>query len=186
MSRNLGRTDCYFCHGEVVLVEPERLITRDDCGGYYDDRGGGYAYAGAIVASAECKTCLAKYLAWINMTACKGYGSHPYFERSKDAPFFDLSFRSTFNDEPGEEDLPEHTVKMVPVLGSWPRCAACKKRIYHCYGCQCPEEGRLTVEEAAAKRADELAAMVAEERKKTEEGFIRLGEIMAMTRRSSG
>jgi hypothetical protein len=143
MSRNLGRTDCYFCKNEVTLTESERPMTRDDCGGYYDDRGDGYAYAGAIVAAAECKTCFAKYLAWIDASSCKGYGIHPSLHRSEYGPFFDLSFRSSFNDEPGEEDLPEHTVKMVPVLGAWPRCAVCKKRIYYSYGCQCPGPLRL-------------------------------------------
>jgi hypothetical protein len=179
MSRNLCKRDCYFCGGEVKLTEPERLITEEDCGSIYyrSDR---YAYRGAVVAFAECSDCCAKYLAWIDFSACPGYGEHPYFNRSE--PFFDLSFRSTFNDEPGEADLPEHEIEVVRARKPWPVCGACGKKIYHCYGCQCPrceehedckahpEIGRTCAEKkheeriTSAVRAAESAAVTEERR----------------------
>ena len=60
MSRNLARTDCLFCSGDVKIVGAQRPVTRDDCGVYYNE------YAGMIVADAECVDCKAKYLAWVN------------------------------------------------------------------------------------------------------------------------
>lgn len=143
MSRNLGRTSCRFCGGAVTLLERPRAITRGDCGIYYDEHEG-HSYQGAIVASAECVDCLAKYLAWVDLTKCVGYGRHPYFAPSKDGAFFDLSFRSTFNDEPGEDDLPLHEIKVVRLRKPWPTCAGCGKRIYLGYGCQCDPVTRLT------------------------------------------
>lgn len=86
MSRNLARTDCYFCGGHVVDVEEPREITAEDCGAYLE------TYAGMTVANAECRVCGAKYLAWVT-TLFSWHGR-------------DLSFRSTFNDEPGDADMP--------------------------------------------------------------------------------
>jgi hypothetical protein len=87
MSRNLASTSCDFCTEEVRLVEEPRPLAPADAGVYYT------AFAGLTVANAECATCKAKYLAWIRVEV--------------DRPFFDLSFRSTFNDEPGEADKPD-------------------------------------------------------------------------------
>lgn len=138
MSRNLGQVNCTFCHGVVVLVEKPRAITRDDCGALYDERNG-FAYKDAVVANAECDECCAKYLAWIDFTKCIGYGRHSYFAPSKDRAFFDLSYRSTFNDEPGPEDLPLFKIKVIRQSEPWPTCRTCGKRIFSCYGCQCEE-----------------------------------------------
>ena len=124
MSRNLGRTDCRKCMGVVVLEEAPRLLTRDDVGAHIESRGG-YSYAGMIGAKAICEDCGAKYIAWCSLDDCEGYGSF-YWSRPKEGPFFDLSYRSTFNDEAGPDDLPDEIVtrKMV-IVGRkpWPRCA---------------------------------------------------------------
>jgi hypothetical protein len=58
------------------------------------------------VAAAECPQCGARYLGWIegeplNRCADLENGRRPLFGH-----FFDLSYRSTFNDEPGSGDLP--------------------------------------------------------------------------------
>lgn len=124
MSRNLGCIDCTFCHGEVKLVEAPRPVTREDVGRYYDTHEG-YGYAGMIAANAICVDCCAKYLAWIDLSACVGYGR--YYDRGHrgDREFIDLSHRSTFDDEPGPEDMPDEIVVRQSVVTSrtpWPKC----------------------------------------------------------------
>jgi len=107
MSRNLGRTDCAVCdagHDDIALCEQPRPITERDAGRYYaeyKDR--------LIVANAECTTCGAKYLAWISIhrTVIDRQGTN--FDNSFGVRFCDISFRSTFNDEPGPDDLPSLT-----------------------------------------------------------------------------
>ena len=102
MSRNIGQRDCYFCPSKVVLVEAPRPVTQEDTGAYQSQ------YEGMIVANAECPACLAKYLAWVTGPAGSNWNSLP---RDEDQTHVDLSFRSTFNDEPGEEDLPRYKVE---------------------------------------------------------------------------
>ena len=111
MSRNLMRTDCDFCRGRVELVEEPRRVTREDVGAYYETRCG-YGFAGMVVADAACVDCEAQYLAWVSVEDCDGYRG-----RLNECPdgcrFFDLSFRSTFNDEPGQSDMPRWRVERV-------------------------------------------------------------------------
>jgi hypothetical protein len=151
MSRNLGRTACAFCYGEVALDEAPRPITREEAGCYYDTRDG-YGYAGGIFANATCSTCGAKYLAWCDLSGCAGYGRWG----EKGTPFFDLSHRAAFNDEPAEEDLPDWkieeatlTVDQCAALSAisgtikrrslWPRCERTGKKIFSVYGCRCEQ-----------------------------------------------
>lgn len=107
MSRNLSQKHCNFCHAEpIILLEDSRPISKKEAGNYYKN------YKGLLVANAECDVCGAKYLAWIDertiigdhLKSLKKYSISPRFSTNKD--YFDLSFRSTFNDEPGNEDLP--------------------------------------------------------------------------------
>jgi len=108
MSRNIGQRNCYFCPSPVVLKEAERPVNERDVGGYYTE------YEGMLVADAECPACLAKYLAWVTGPKGSSWNSLP---REEGQTHVDLSFRSTFNDEPGEEDLPRYKVitKLVRV-----------------------------------------------------------------------
>lgn len=188
MSRNLSTTSCEFCSGEVRLAEPARPITRDDCGVYYDTHEG-YGYAGAVVANAECVDCLAKYLAWIDLSACAGYGQYKWTCRSTEEgkEFFDLSFRSTFNDEPGEEDLPVHRVEVITIRNRhpWPTCNTCKKRIYSCYGCQCPAAERETEEVAQGRIQKERLAYLEEQRQLTAKSLEEFGEVTRLVQASS-
>ncbi len=109
MSRNLCRTDCHFCEGRVVLVEPPRKIHSDDCGLYFNE------YVGMLVAHAECEDCEAKYIAWVSKPHMWPPTCSPLT-----APFHDLSFRDTFNDEPGEDDLPKYKIEVKRVrVGLW-------------------------------------------------------------------
>ena len=104
MSRNLCMTHCNDCPApRVFLVEPPRLATEDDCGRYYKN------HVGLLVANAECALCGAKYLAWVDDRECDNgrYGSRFDAERE----YYDLSYRSTFNDEPGPDDLPRFEVE---------------------------------------------------------------------------
>lgn len=104
MSRNLCRTDCYFCGHEVKLVEAPRKITKREAGAYFNE------LEGLIVANAECPICLARYLAWVDDRECKGRSR---YREAGYSDFYDLSFRSTFDDEPGDKDLPQYDVQIV-------------------------------------------------------------------------
>lgn len=108
MSRNLGCTDCHVCHGEVALEEVARPITREEAGRYFDEFTTG-VNAGLKVAKASCSACGSKYLAWVEQRRYK-QDTGSYF--SGDTQYyagthFDLSYRSSFNDEPGEGDVTE-------------------------------------------------------------------------------
>jgi len=102
MSRNIGQRDCYFCPSKVVLVELPRAIASEDAGIYYKD------YNGMLVANAHCPACLAKYLAWVTGPTGSNWNGMP---KEEGQTHVDLSFRSTFNDEPGEDDLPRYKVE---------------------------------------------------------------------------
>jgi hypothetical protein len=113
MSRNLCRTDCYRCGEDVLLDEKPRPITRSEAFCYFDE------YERMLVANATCPVCGARYLAWCDDTsrlrgprvpdrwAGTSLGAHLAAPRYDPAlTHFDLSFRSSFNDEPGDGDLP--------------------------------------------------------------------------------
>lgn len=99
MSRNLCRTDCYFCEGAIVLKERWRPIARADAGVYFNE------YCGMPVAAAECEDCEAQYLAW-------GWNPTPTTYRGDGGVVRDLSFRSSFNDEPGSADYPRYEIRV--------------------------------------------------------------------------
>jgi hypothetical protein len=101
VSRNLGTNVCYFCSGGVTLKEPPREIRPDEARAYIDE------YAGMVVAKAECVDCEAKYLAWVKPAPGHGPTMH------SEGPFFDLSFRSTFNDEYGPADVPTYAIETI-------------------------------------------------------------------------
>jgi len=157
MSRNLGRTYCVFCDGQVVLNEKPRPITREEAGAYYDTHQG-YGFAGGIFANASCVLCEAKYLAWVSLAGCAGYSSAGHLGQDTDEehPFNDLSHRAAFNDEPSEEDLPDWLVEKIELTpeqctkldaisgtivrrGPWPRCEKTGRKVWYGYGCPCKE-----------------------------------------------
>ena len=105
MSRNLARTDCYFCPDTPTIQEQPRPITAADAGAYFDE------YRGMLIANAECPLCEAKYLAWVDEHGREQRFSWPPPSGPGEIGFFDLSFRSTFNDEPGVADLPRWEIK---------------------------------------------------------------------------
>jgi hypothetical protein len=98
MSRNIGETSCEICeapHTSIELEEAPRPLRAEDAGRYFTE------FEGRLtVAAAHCTGCGARYLAWISLT-----GPWPR-EPAEGARFVDLSFRSSFNDEPGAADLP--------------------------------------------------------------------------------
>lgn len=98
MSRNIGETSCEICeapHTSIELEEAPRPLRASDAGRYFKEFEGRL-----IVAAARCTQCDAKYLAWISE------GEPWPREPAEGARFVDLSFRSSFNDEPGAADLP--------------------------------------------------------------------------------
>lgn len=100
MSRNLKRIEC---HGVVVVLdEKSHPITRKEAGRYYDE------FEGMLVAKAHCPVCGAKYLAWIDEST---QVKKPLFPRTASrGGVVDLSYFSTFNDEPGVKDLGTHMI----------------------------------------------------------------------------
>lgn len=104
MSRNIGSSACCL---PVVVEETPRLITEDEAGRYYQE------FRTLYVANAHCPVCGAKYLAWFS----DGYGH----SRIRSNEVRDLSYRSSFNDEPDDADLPTHEVRRVfevrPITG---------------------------------------------------------------------
>ena len=111
MSRNLCSVECYYCGATPSLDEVPRPIKEEEAKVYFDE------YKGMQVANATCKSCHAKYLAWIKYPSRDGDESWETRENFKKLGFCDLSFRSTFNDEAGGADLPlfdiETTIKLL-------------------------------------------------------------------------
>lgn len=109
MSRNLASTTCAICigvrSGIVVLEERPRPCTATDLG--IHARYLGHFLETLTVANAHCVGCGAKYLAWVGLVSTAGHPAGT-LERVANDPreFVDLSFRSTFYDEPGAADLP--------------------------------------------------------------------------------
>jgi hypothetical protein len=136
MSTNLGRTDCRFCNGEVLLDEDRRTLSSRECTLVPRH------LHHALVANATCARCEAKYVAWLetNMYAADFRDCPP---RTATNFFRDLSHRTTMSDEPEELDLPMYVIDFV--RRTWPTCLACGKRIFGSYGCQCPEPEPLRV-----------------------------------------
>ena len=99
MSRNLCRTDCHRCSGEVRVVGIPYYLPQTH-----------FSRPNMLAADAECVKCQTRYTAWMGPTT-KDKGDN-YGAREVDLllmtefGFFDLSYRSTFNDEPGESDVP--------------------------------------------------------------------------------
>jgi hypothetical protein len=103
MSRNLCRTNCRTCESEVIV-----------CGVPY--RGSGLYQEGMWIADAICTVCETKYTAWIGPSQ-GSYGGRECDRRLlADHGFYDLSYRSTFNDEPGTDDLPTEKVETFRVV----------------------------------------------------------------------
>ena len=97
MSRNLAMTVCDRCHAPSVCLDEEaRRITREEAGPYFGQ------FFGMKVANATCPTCDARYLAWCRYL--------PHREEWSEEGYVDLSYRSTFNDEAGPDDLPKPKV----------------------------------------------------------------------------
>lgn len=120
MSRNIAEgTRCDRCHKDRVikLVEDPRTITVEDTGsGMFDE------FEGMLVAHAACWICGAKYLAWcderprVRPNGWSARVAEPVGRAYQVGGYFDLSYRSTFNDEPGEDDLPPYDPEAVEPL----------------------------------------------------------------------
>lgn len=105
MSRNLCRTDCVHCKNSDFELGKSYPVADD------------HPYnSGMVVSNATCKTCGTKYIAWIGPTS-DGYGARDcdrYLIREHG--FYDLSYRSTFDDEPGDDDIPFEKLRIFKVF----------------------------------------------------------------------
>ena len=126
MSRNLGQVRCNECpgnHEHIVLDEEPRPVTEADIGGHFWASGD---YAGLIVAHAHCVLCHALYLAWVDWPptseprsgekrggSLAPSGTHWKLASHPGQRFTDLSYRHSFNDEPGLLDAPVFEVEAV-------------------------------------------------------------------------
>lgn len=115
MSRNLGRTDCDRCGlSDFTLGEVYSLP---------DDH---WCCPSMEVRDVTCKVCGAAYTGWAGPVGGLGpfggptYGAAEWEKAEVERlGFYDLSYRSTFNDEPGEEDVPGRVevLRVVKVNG---------------------------------------------------------------------
>lgn len=93
MARNLARTDCAQCgYARVKLEQSPRPISYHEAGRYFEE------YEGMMVADAHCPVCQTKYVAWVRRL--------PHLQPNPELGYADLSYRRSFNDEPGDDDLP--------------------------------------------------------------------------------
>lgn len=92
------------------MIESVRLITEAETGGCFLE------YAGMLVAHAQCEDCEAPYLAWV---LGNNRGSGPENYDKAEHIVRDLSYRSTFDDEPGPEDFPKYAIRRDPVRRPW-------------------------------------------------------------------
>ncbi len=117
MSRNLATSDCPQCKCAVVLEEAPRPITTGECGGYTAQ-----FYGCLTVANAHCPSCLSQFLAWLRQVppgpSTLGTRAPQLSARQREALVqgngrepFDLSYRSTFTDEPGALDEPLYATR---------------------------------------------------------------------------
>jgi hypothetical protein len=127
MSRNIGSTTCDFCNGKVLIEEASRPIRQEEAGVYYPE------YAGMLVANAHCEDCEATYLAWVNEHTRVSERYRGWYRDLCDGEtHVDLSFRSSFNDEPGRDDLPRYRIRVVRERGpEIPLCVTCGTRMWH-------------------------------------------------------
>lgn len=96
MSRNIGKTSCIRCgHSRMKLEEKARHITKVDAGRWIE------MFRRMLVAKAHCPVCQTKYLAWVD--GRERFSGYPSFNR--ELGYADLSYRSTFDDEPGASDI---------------------------------------------------------------------------------
>jgi len=99
MARNLGRTDCAQCgYPKMRLEEPARLITKKEAGRFERAH-----TVTLVVANAVCPVCKTRYVAWVDRNVDRERWIKP---GKKTQYYVDLSYRSTFDDEPGEKDIP--------------------------------------------------------------------------------
>lgn len=102
MSRNLCKKECDYCRlDEVVITGPIVLFEE-----YYPESRYRSEYYGMKVAEAACAYCGAKYLAWIEPAIGGRKYNCWYEDEAENRRFYDLSYRSSFNDEPGKDDVP--------------------------------------------------------------------------------
>lgn len=101
MSRNLSRTTCRTCDGQVILTDIP-YVHRHNA-----ER--------IVVANAECKDCGTRYLAWLNEPDADRRFPVGHRMDEHGGGFYDLSYRSTFNDEPGITDIP-NKVEVIEVV----------------------------------------------------------------------
>ena len=95
VSRSLGQRQCRFCGMLPDVFGEKHPITENEAKAkkYYDE----YRSRGLIVAQARCPACLAQYWAWVSIDGV---------DADRDLGHLDLSFYSTFSDEPGSTDKP--------------------------------------------------------------------------------
>lgn len=115
MGRTLAvGTICGMCQLDaVVLVEKSRLITRRDLGLERTAEDLEYlmrTWDGLRVAEAICVACGTRYLAWVDASNIAEPGLVPPYSHESGKEFCALSYRSTFNNDPSDEDLPTHRV----------------------------------------------------------------------------
>lgn len=102
MSRNISGTECEQCDVKESVAITGQLFFYEE---RFQDMPESWMqhFKGTVMADATCQYCDTKYIAWIKPSP----NYHGYRETENDRGFYDLSYRSSFNDEPGKDDIPQ-------------------------------------------------------------------------------
>lgn len=111
MSCNLCEVTCVRCGTEVRAAGQSYRLPDDH-----------WSKPGLLVVDAECPICQARYTAWlVDPRGYRGLSGWRPSQEDIDRGFYDLSFRSTFNDESGPTDLPDvgkiEVLRVVKIAG---------------------------------------------------------------------
>ena len=124
MSRNLGITHCDQCGSTDVVATGERLNGFEYLPKWYLERAANqsYNYLTAIFSDAACNKCQTTYTAWytdVHGGTCMD--------------ITDLSYRSTFDDEPGldRKDINEEALKEALKASDKTELEQAKLLLYH-------------------------------------------------------
>src|SRR5690348_11653005 len=121
MALSLGKVVCHRCGGRVTRTDHQSETLEET-----DHR-----RPGMNISEAECARCGAKYWAWVTPAINDPIYGRRGIDREnvRQFGFYDLSFRSTFSDQPAMVDLPPWHETNAPDTTSTPK--APEPQVFH-------------------------------------------------------
>lgn len=102
MSRNCGTAGCYACDGRLRVDGAAQSFTALFPASSMRGEYGGHDFVPLV-----CEDCEAKFLGWVTRNTGAGEAE------DGGITWYDVSWRSSFNDEPGPDDIPKWDVETV-------------------------------------------------------------------------